>query len=364
MRKYTTIFGIDLSDETFNWARMIASSDEIQNEGKLPLTREALRDEFSGLRPALIAIEAGAQSAWISRLLKGYGHEVLVANPHKLRMIYANEAKNDKIDARMLARIARFDPHLLYAVEHRSKRAQCDLALLRARDILVRCRSSLISHVRGVVKSFGERVPDCDAHYFHRHAKEHVPRELKSALAPLLKTIEGHTKAIAGFDKKIALLCEKRYPETKLLKTIQGVGDVTALGFVLTIDNPDRFGKSRDVASYLGLTPRQDQTGDQDPQLGITKAGNGYARRLLVGAAQYILGSRNKQDSELRQWGLELAGSRDKNGKYNKKLKKRSVVAVARKLSVLLHVLWRTGACFEPFPHAEQDDAIPAQVAS
>lgn len=364
MKKYNTIFGIDLSDKKYNWAMMIYSSDEIQCEGETKLTSETLRAQFSKIEPALIAIEACGQSAWIERLLKRHGHKVVVANPRKLKMIYANDKKCDKEDARMLARLARADINLLHPIKHRSKKAQCDLAILRARDALVRSRTSLVSHVRSTVKSVGAVIPSCDAHYFHRHAKPHIPKDLKEALIPLIKTIEELTESIKAYDKQISKLCKERYPITQIFQTIQGIGEITALSYALTLDEPDRFEKSRDVAPYLGLTPRKSQSGDSDPQLGITKAGNDFMRRLLVGAAQYILGNRNKQDSELRQWGLKLSGPADKNGKYNRKLKKRAVVAVARKLAVLLHLLWRTGMCFDPFPNATCDEDASVKEAA
>lgn len=358
MKKYNTIFGIDLSDKKFNWAKMIHSSDEIQSEGVGELSRDGLRLKFFAMERSVIAIEAGTQSAWVERQLKRYGHKVIVANPRKLKMIYANYSKSDKEDARTLARLARFDPNLLHPVKHRRKKAQRDICLLRARDVLVRSRSELVSHVRSTVKSFGERIPVCDAHYFHRHAIRHIPKELESVLVPLITTIEKLTVSISDYDKKITKLCKECYPETQILQTIQGVGEITSLSYILTLDDPKRFDKSRDIGAYLGLKPRKDQSGDHDPQLGITKEGNGFMRRLLVGAAQYILGKKNKQDSELRRWGLKLAGPPDKNGKHNRKLKKRAVVAVARKLAVLLHLLWIKGMCFEPFPNTQYDEDV------
>ncbi len=151
MKKYNTIFGIDLSDKKFNWAKMIHSSDEIQSEGVGELSRDGLRLKFFAMERSVIAIEAGTQSAWVERQLKRYGHKVIVANPRKLKMIYANYSKSDKEDARTLARLARFDPNLLHPVKHRRKKAQRDICLLRARDVLVRSRSALVSHVRRTV---------------------------------------------------------------------------------------------------------------------------------------------------------------------------------------------------------------------
>jgi len=285
----------------------------------------------------------------VSRLLSEYGHEVLVANPRKLRVIYENTTKSDRVDARMLARIARLDPNLLHPIQHRGEPRQKDLALLLARETLVRTRTSLINHVRGVAKSSGVSLPKCDADTFHKHAPGALPETLKPALMPLVETIAELCKRVASYDKEIERLCEESYPETEILQSTGGVGPVISLGFALVVEDPQRFAHNRDVGPFAGLAPRRGQSGAQDPQLGITKAGNAFLRRLLVQAAQYILGNRNQKDSELRQWGLKLAGPVDQNGKHNRRLKKRAVIAVARKLAVLLCALWRDGVLYDPF---------------
>lgn len=358
MKKYSTTMGMDLGDEYCEWALMIEESDEIQEEGRVRTTEQALRSKFAGLAPMRIAMEAGTHSPWISRLLSACGHEVIVGNPRKLRMIYENEQKEDKVDARMLARIARLDVKLLAPVQHRGEQAQADLAVLHARDALVKTRTQLINHVRSVVKSFGQRLKSCSSASFHRQIDAQVlPEALRPALSPLLAMIGQVTETIHAYDRRIESLCQDEYAETELLRQVPGVGPQTSLAFILTLESPERFVKSRDVGSHLGLTPRRDQSGRHDPQLGITKAGNAYLRRLLVGCAQYILGNLNTQDSELRQWGLRLAGPVNKQGKHNQRLKKRAVVAVARKLAVLLHSLWANGTIYEPFYQRQQHEA-------
>lgn len=350
MEQYNTTIGMDLGDDYCDWALMIQESDAIQEEGRVRTTERALKAKFSVLAPLRVAMEAGTHSPWISRLLTACGHEVIVANPRKLRVIYTNEKKDDKVDARMLARIARLDVNLLAPIQHRGEQAQAHLALLHARDALVKIRTQLINHVRSVTKSFGHRLKSCSTASFHRQIEqESLPEALRPALAPLVDMIGQVTEKIRSYDVRIESLCQKEYGETELLREVSGVGPQTALAFVLTLESPECFLKSRDVGSYIGLTPRRDQSGQHDPQLGITKAGNPYLRRLLVGCAQYILGKLNPQDSELRQWGLRLAGPVNEKGKHNKRLKKRAVVAVARKLAVLLHSLWLNGTIFEPF---------------
>jgi transposase len=347
MKKYSTIVGMDLGDKYCYWARMSAESEEIVEESRVRTSQPALKRLFSSMEPARVAIEVGTHSPWIGRLLEECGHEVLIGNARKLRMIYTNEKKDDREDARMLARVARMDPQLLAPITHRGAQAQADLAVLQARDALVRSRSALISHARGIVKPSGERLPKCSPESFHRKAAEVIPEALRPALEPLFHVIGELSARICAYDKAVEERCA-RYVETALFREVSGVGPLTALAYALIIEQPERFAKSREVAAYVGLVPRRSQSGESNPQLRITKSGNAYLRRLLVGAAQYILGPFNRQDSELRQWGLRLAGPVNKQGKHNKWLKRRAVVAVARKLAVLLHRLWVTGEIYDP----------------
>ena len=351
MREYSTVIGIDLGDRESAFAVMYSDSDEIQFEGKVATTLKAFERCFSKYESCTIVVEVGTHSPWVSRLLEELGHKVLVANARRLRMIYGNDRKNDRADARMLARVARMDRTLLYPITHRGESAQKDMALLRARDGLVRARSRLVCQVRGIAKSFGERLPACDAQGFHRKAKSELPPALLAALEPLLKVLEELSVQIAVYDRKIEQLCKEAYPETTLLRQIKGVGPVTVLGFVLAIEDPSRFHRSRDVGGYLGLVPRQAQSGALDPQLRISKAGNAFVRRLLVGAAQYILGPFGEACA-LREWGLRLATG------GSKRAKRRAVVAVARKLAVLLHRLWVTGECYEPLRGLIRNEAM------
>jgi transposase len=288
-----------------------------------------------------IAIEAGTHSPWASRVLEECGHEVLVANARKVRLIYANRRKTDEIDAENLARLARLDPKLLYPVEHRGEESQAHIALIRSRDALVGCRTQLVNHVRGAVKSFGARLPKCPAVSFHKRAAEHVPEALLPALGPILEQIASLTEGIRDYDQRLEAISLERYPETALLRQVEGIGPLTALTFVLTVGDPARFKKSRNVGAYLGLVPARDQSGDRDPQKHISKEGDEMLRRLLVGSAHYILGPFGS-DSDLRRHGEKIASRGAKNSK------KRAAVAVARKLAVLLHTLWVSGEVYDP----------------
>lgn len=315
--------------------------------------QESLVDFFKKYPGATIAIEAGTNSPWISRLLSTLGCTVLVGNPRKLRAIWAGDNKSDVRDAEMLARIARFDPDLLYPINHRNEQTQVDLKLLQSRDILVRSRSSLINHIRGSVKAFGSRLPQCSAESFHRQVGEHLPEKLRAPLQPLLHMIEQLTEQIKAFDKWVEETCNEKYRETELLRRVKGVGPLTALAFVLILEDPTRFSKSRQVGKYVGLIPRRDQSGEIDKQLRITKAGNPFLRRLLVSAAQYILGPFG-EDCHLRRFGLRLAERGGKNGK------RRAVVAVARKLAVLLHRLWQHGEIYDPLYKPQREQLLKA----
>ena len=290
-------------------------------------------------------LEAGAHSHWTSRLLTELGHEVIVANPRMLRFIYGSDSKNDKADAAYLARVGKLDPGLLKPVSHRSEAAQADLVLIRSRDALVGVRSSLITHARALVKVFGARLPRCSTDAFARKVESWVPEVLRPALLPVLTIISALSAEIRQLDRKIDALAKDAYPDTSLLSQVPSVGNLTALAYVLTLEDPNRFPKARGVGSYLGLRPRQKDSGDKQPQLRITKAGDQLLRGLLVECAQHTIGPLGA-DSDLRRWGLKLAERGGKNGK------KRAAVAVARKLSVLLFHLWVTGEVYEPLRNA------------
>lgn len=332
--------GIDLGDR-YSRLCVLDESGEILEEGRIPTNETAMKRRFQSTEPVRIALEVGTHSPWVSRLLDNLGHEVIVANPRKLRLIYENDSKNDQVDAEYLARIGRFDPRLLAPIQHRQLDTQADLAMIRSRDMLVRTRARLVNHVRGSVKAVGGRIPKCSTQSFAEKASSSIPEEIEASLSPILDLIDSISRQIEEYDDRIAELADEKYPETELLQQISGVGPITALTYMLTIEDPYRFRKSREVGSYLGLRPRQGDSGDIQPQLRITKSGDRMTRWLLVQSAQYILG-RFGPDSDLRRWGLALAERGGKNAK------KRAIVAVARKLAVLLHHLWITGEVYEP----------------
>jgi len=333
--------GLDLSDRRVQMAIVEMRSGQCVEEGRLALSQTALARRFASARRMRVVLEVGTHSPWVSRLLEAWGHEVLVANPRQVQLIAKSRRKTDRVDALVLARLARLDPELLHPIRHRSEGAQTDLARVRVRAALVRTRTALIQHVRGALKSLGYRLPSCSVEVFARRAGSALAPALAPALEPLVETIELLTRQIRLFDRTLEELARTKYPETDCLRQVDGVGWLTALTYVLTLEDAGRFSRSRTVGAYLGLTPRLEQSGSRNPQRGITKHGDPYLRTLLVQCAQYILGPFGKP-SDLRSHGQRIAERGGANAK------KRAVIAVARKLAVLLHHLWRSGATYQP----------------
>ncbi len=290
---------------------------------------------------ARVVLEVGAQSPWVSRRLQAAGYGVVVANARRVRLIAEGDAKSDRLDAELLARLGRVDPALLAPIQHRSETAQRDLGVVKARAALVRMRTLGINHVRGVAKALGHRLPACATEAFPARVRAQAVGATLPGSTELVAVTEQLTASIRALDRQLATLATTRYPVTELLRQVPGVGPLTALTYVLTLEDPTRFPRSRTVGAYLGLRPKRRDSGALQPELSITKAGDALLRRHLVTAAQYILGPFGP-DTDLRRWGQALAG------RGGKAAKKRAVVAVARKLAVLLHRLWLTGEVYEP----------------
>lgn len=342
--------GLDVGDKHSQVCVLDFAGDVIE-ESRIRTTPTGIERYFGGKDPALVTLEVGTHSPWISRALQSSGHQVIVANARKVRLIHGSSRKNDRLDAEKLARLTRYDARLLAPIKHRGAKAQADLARVRSRDVLVRSRTALVVHVRGSVKSFGARLPSGSTTAFPARVREHLPIELRAALEPVLVSIENLTQRIKQVDKEIAELVARDYPSTRVLQQVSGVGPLTALTFQLVLEDPSRFSKSREVGPYLGLTPGERQSGDHNPKRRITKEGDPLLRRLLVQCAHYIL--RSKTDSDLKRAAERiLAGGGHRS---------KAVTAVARKLAVLLHHLWVTGEVYEPlFNHQATTAAQPA----
>ena len=338
----TFTIGIDLGDRKHAVCVLDAKGDIVKQESIINSrpSLTALNRRYPG---ALMVMEVGMHSPWTSRFLKDLGHRVLVANPRKVRAIYQNIRKSDRRDAEMLARIARTDEKLLYPVEHVSEEMQRDLLQIKLRDNLVRQRVDIISSVRFTFKSLGIALSTKNSESFARHARNTLRKDhsdMLTLIEPSLCVLDAMTEQIRKLEKSIAAMAAEKYPESEFLSQVAGVGPLTALTFILTIGDPTRFQRKRDVAAFLGLVPKRDQSGETDKQLRISKAGNSYLRKLLVGSAQYILGPFGP-DSTLRSKGLKLA---EKGGP---RAKRKAVVAVARNLAVLLLTLWHDEALYE-----------------
>ena len=347
--------GVDLGDQWSHYC-IVGLEGETLSAGQVRTTQSDVAEFFQALTPARVVIEVGTHSAWVQEVIAGCGHEVLVANPRLMEGSKRGKRKNDRIDANKLARLGRVDAESLYPIKHRSREVRQDLVLLRARDALVAARTELINTTRGLVKSLGTGLPKCSSRSFAHKVEDAIPAEVREALLPSVQLAEGVSACIQGYDRRIEELASEKYGHTKLLRQVKGVGPITALAYVLTLENPERFPKSRDVGPYLGLVPKQEDSGESQPQLGISKAGDTMLRKLLVGSAQYVLGPFGP-DTDLRRYGLRLCERGGKNAK------KRAAVAVARKLAVLLHRLWVSGEVYEPLGYGVSGTIVQQAAA-
>jgi transposase len=345
-REHKLTIGLDLGDR-WSFYCVLDEAGEIILEQKVATTPEAMKLTLERIPRSLIALETGTHSPWVSRLLRELGHEVLVAHAQKAQLISKSNRKDDRHDARTLARLARIDPELLGPVRHRSAKAQIHLTVIRARAELVSARTALVNAARGLTKSYGERLRKCGTQQVSRELAAELSVELREVLEPLLKEIESLHERIKEYEVRMEKIAKENYPQVELLKQVKGVGTQIALTYVLTLDDPHRFPKSREVGCFLGLRPGRRDSGESQPQRHISKEGDPYLRTMLVQGAHYILGPFG-EDSALRRWGLKLAARGGKNAK------KRAVVAVARKLAVLPHRLGVSGEVYEPLRNSHK----------
>lgn len=339
IQQFEAYIGVDLGDRK----HFICVNDKNGNllkEFSIPNEREHLAKLIKDFPSSALAMEAGTHSPWISRYLSSLGAVVTVANPRKTRLIYNNDRKSDSKDAAMLAKLLRLDPELLYPIKHISESGQSTAAILKARDAAVRARTALINSTRGILKSFGLRLPACSSSVAHRRLSKLMEAhpEITTAFQGTVQILEMTTHQIKCYDEEIELASQYSEP-AKLLRSIPGVGPITSLAFVLAIEDPQRFEDRRDVGSFFGLVPKRDQSGAVDKQLPISKMGNSYVRQLLVQSAQYILGPFGK-DSPLRTHGMKLAL------RGGRAAKKKAVIAIARKLSVMMLSMWQNAESY------------------
>lgn len=345
--------GLDLGDRTISYC-ILSEAGEVASRGTLACTRSGVDSLLAKMPRSRVVLEVGTHSPWVSRQVSGLGHETIVANSRRVKLITESVKKNDRIDAETLARLGRVDPKLLGPIRHRGAEAQAELGVIRARAELVEARTNLINSARGLVKPMGERLGKCDAGQVGKDLAAKLSGAVREMLDPLLKSVERLSEQIEEYDKRIAEIA-KRHEEVELLTQVYGVGTLIALTFLLTIEDAGRFEHSRDVGPYLGIRPKQRDSGESQPELGITKAGDRLLRSYLVQAAHCHL-RKGAPDSDLRAWGLAKAGT-------GKRAKRRAIVATARKLAVLLHRLWVTGEVYDPHYNRKVRERQLAQAA-
>jgi len=336
MKKHSTQYiGMDLGNKKSSIC-ILSGKGEVLKREEIGMTKVHVEAYFKKEKKSVVVMEVGTSSPWVSRIVKALGHQIVVANARNIALIVKGSRKSDKVDAEQLARLARADMELLHPVEHRSEAYQNDLLLIKARGGLVEGRKRLVLQVQGLLKSLGHQLPKCSS---ARFSQQILPTEVKEAMAPLMSAIDALSVQIAACDRKIEEV-SKRYPQTRRLREISGVGPVTALTFILTIGNIARFKKNRDIGAYLGMVPKRRQSGGCDPRLGISKQGDVYLRQLIVQSAHYIMGPFGP-DCDLRRFG-EAQLQKDSFRK------KRVIVAVARKLAVLMVAILKSDTSYEP----------------
>lgn len=341
------VIGFDIGDAKSVAVSLDRKTGEICQLPPVRTTKKGLSEFYDSLaEPVTLILEASGPSRWIAIAGRQRGHDVFVADPRRLAAVTQNPRKSDERDAEMLARLGASDLGLLHETWVREQLMAEELAVVRMRDAAVAARTLLVNAARSQAKSLGERLPSCSTTSFAKRAPVDLAVALKPVLDPTFTAIAAMTAAIKEYDERISAICEQRLVAKRLAEQLPGVGELTALCFVLVIGDPSRFRNVRDVAAYLGLVPRRAQSGSSDPQKGISKTGNGLLRRLLVQCAHYILGH-FAAGSDLRNAGLALAARGAKRGK------KKAVIAVARKLAVLMLSLWKSGEAYEPLRNAK-----------
>lgn len=332
--------GLDVGDRHSELC-VVDTAGTVARRATVPTTADGLTRALAPYARARVVLEVGTHSPWVSRHLRPQGDDVVVANPGHVRRIGGVVRKSDGIDAELLARLGRADPALLRPIVHRGAGVQRDRALLRVRDHVVRMRTGLILQARGLAKALGTRLPRCGAKAFAMRMRAAGVDAVFPGMDTVCEVVAVLTQQVKTLNAMVARVTHERYPETARLRQVTGVGPITALAYVVTLEDPRRIARSRNVGPYLGLSPKRYQSGTIDRALGITKAGDVFMRRTLVQAAQYILGPFGP-DTALRRFGLRLMA------RGGRAARKRAVIAVARKLAVLLHRLWISGERDEP----------------
>ncbi len=336
--EYYTAIGIDVSDRMSKICVMtkVAGTRRIVDETTVATTKDGFREYLERQdRNAPVTFETGIHCRWMAEFIRSMGFKVYVANPAKLKMLTESDTKNDRNDARELARYTLADVEMLHPVFLRAEQYQQMIRLLEARRALLGARTKLINEMRGFAKSMGFRIPRRDADYFHLIDRATWPRDLETLCWPMLAVVKTISLKIKAVEKQMHVLADT--PEfresAERLQQIAGVGFFSSVAFIAFLGgNYERFAKARDVGPYLGLVPRQDASGNIDKQLSITKKGSSLLRSLLAECAQAAMRDHAKM-SDLRIKGLRIAERGGKNAK------KRAVIAIVRSLAVTMVAL-------------------------
>jgi transposase len=331
-------FGIDLHQKHSEICGVTGRGKVVERQ-RIATTEAGFRRVFGQRARCRVVIESGCQTTWAVRVVEKLGHEVVVVNPRRIRLIAESTLKSDRIDAEILARLGRLEEALLRPVYQRSEGAQELRTRLKVRTSLVKARTALINSVRGSLRSQGYRMSSCVAAKFAgRFVELRLPKSVQQMLEPLVETIAELSLRIERLEAD--LVAESQSDELLArLQEVAGVGPLVSLAFIGWVDRPERFQRSRDVGACLGLRPRVRDSGDRQRRGSITREGDAEMRRLLVQAAHAALNSR--KDSALKRWAEQLGQRIGKS---------KAVVALARKLAVLLHRLWVTGQSYRPLP--------------
>ena len=332
--------GIDLHLKT-SYVCFLNDAGEKTCEMTIPTTKSALKRHFETLEPARIIIEAGSYSLWVNRLLSSFDHKVIVANPRKVRLIAESTLKNDRVDAEVLARLGRSDPHFLCPITPRGPESQLTRGYLKVRAALVKTRTLEINSVRGLLRSWGFSFSaGYPAKFCERVLQSNLPSELLDMVTPLIESILAVQAQIANCEQELKRRANA-IPTVRNLMSMPGIGPIISLAFFASIDQPERFPKSRQIGSYLGFRPSLRESGGKRRMGPISKEGDQELRALLVQGAYSLM--RSQKESALKEWATKLG---ERIGR------KKAIVALARKMGVILHHLWITGQPFQPFPQA------------
>ena len=363
MSTYYTTIGADVSDKTTKICIMtkVSGIPKIVRETTIPTTPDGFRVFLEGQdKSAPLVFETGTHCRWIDKVGTDMGFKTFVANPCRLRMITESMTKNDKNDARTLARIALADVELLHPVKLRDDEHQKMLNLHEIRDQLIKERTAEIQQIRNIAKSMGFRIPDCQAEYFHNFDRKPWPKDLNDIVWPLMKSLKNKAVTIKTVEKQMKRVAKADVFKVQVdrLMEIPNIGFLTATCFIaVTGGNMDKFNKPRDIGPWLGVSPRQDQSGNVDRQCHITKAGSSILRWKLSECAQRMLQDRS-QDTDFKLKGLRICA---RGGKI---AKRKAVIAVARGLAVLMvAMLKKPNVEYVPISQAHKEELMALRAA-